>query len=154
MSSARRGALLAPSTIPCSLCPLISERRRTVSSKFFDTQVPSIFTEELVLPRHARCVLSRLRCNGHSLFLGSYLSRIESSSCSACGHLSSHSALSSYGLFKAHSLATLYLFTTSGPDPGELLGFWGSMVFRHAPISRSRVNNNPTQTGSGIVPPR
>ena len=57
----------------------------------FDTQVPSISTEELVLPRHARCVLSRLRCNGHSLLLGSYLSRIggiENPSCSACGHSS------------------------------------------------------------------
>ena len=52
---------------------------------------PSISTEELVLPCHARCVLSRLRCNGHSLLLGSYLSRIgriENSSCSACGHSS------------------------------------------------------------------
>ena len=38
-----------------------------VSSKFFDTQVPSISTVELVLPCHARCVLSRLRCNGHTL---------------------------------------------------------------------------------------
>ena len=96
---ARRGALLAPSAIPCSLSPLtcrihsrfISDWRRTVSSKFFDTQVPSISIEELVLPRHARCVLSRLRCNGHSLFLGSYLSRIgriENPSCSASGHSS------------------------------------------------------------------
>ena len=96
---ARRGALLAPSAIPCSLPPLtsrihsrlFSDWRRTVSSKYFDTQVPSIFTEELVLPRHARCVLSRLRCNGHSLLLGSYLSRIgriENPSCSACGHSS------------------------------------------------------------------
>ena len=96
---ARRGALLAPSAIPCSLSSLISrihssifsDWRRTVSSKFFDTQVPSISTEELVLPRHARCVLSRLRCNGHSLLLGSYLSRIgriENPSCSACGHSS------------------------------------------------------------------
>ena len=94
---ARQGALLAPSAIPCSLSPLISrirsslisDWRRTVSSKYFDTQVPSISSEELVLPRHARCVLSRLRCNGHSLLLGSYLSRIgriENSSCSACGH--------------------------------------------------------------------
>ena len=88
-----------PSAIPCSLTPLTSRThsclysdwRRTVSSKFFDTQVPSIFTEELVLPRHARCVLSRLRCNGHSLLLGSYLSRIGrigNPSCSACGHSS------------------------------------------------------------------
>ena len=96
---ARRGALLAPSTIPCSLSPHISrihsrlflDWRRTVSSKYFDTQVSSISTEELVLPRHARCVLSRLCFSGHSLLLGSYLSRIgriENPSCSACGHLS------------------------------------------------------------------
>ena len=91
---ARRGALLGPSAIPCSLSPLISrihsrlfsDWRRTVSSKYFNTQVPSISTEELVLPRHARCVFSRLRCNGHSLLLGSYLSkigRIDNLSCSA-----------------------------------------------------------------------
>ena len=70
---------------------LSSDWRRTVSSKFFDTQVPSISTEELVLPRHARCVLSRLRCNELSLLLSSYLSRIgriENPSCSACGHSS------------------------------------------------------------------
>ena len=96
---ARRGALLAPSAIPCSLFPLTSrihsrlflDWRRTVSSKYFDTQVPSISTEELVLPRHARCVLSRLRCNGHSLLLGSCTSRIGrigNPSCSACGHSS------------------------------------------------------------------
>ena len=96
---ARQGVLLVPSAIPCSLSPLISrihshlilDWRHTVSSKFFDTQVPWISTEELVLPHHARCVLSRLRCNGHSLLLGSYLSRIgrtENPSCSACGHSS------------------------------------------------------------------
>ena len=70
---------------------LFSDWRRTVSSKYFDTQVPSISTEELVLPRQARCVLSRLRCNGHSLLLDSYLfwiGRIENPSCSACGHSS------------------------------------------------------------------
>ena len=70
---------------------LISDWRRTVSSKYFDTQVPSISTEELVLPRHARCVLSRFRCNGHALLLGFYLprnGRIENPSCSACGHSS------------------------------------------------------------------
>ena len=39
-------------------------------------------------------------------------------------------------LCAAHSLATLCPFTTSGPDPGELPGFWSSMVFRHAPIPR------------------
>ena len=108
---ARRGALLVPSAMPCSHFSLISgihsslfsDWRRTVSSKFFDTQVPSISTEELVLLRHARCALSRLRCNGYSLLLSSYLyriGRIENPSCSACGHLSSHSALSSYGFLR------------------------------------------------------
>ena len=96
---ARRGALLAPSAIPCSLSPLISridsrhisDWRRTVSSKFFDTEAPSISTEELVLPHHVGCVLSHLRCNGDSLLLSSYLSRIgriENPCCSACGHSS------------------------------------------------------------------
>ena len=82
-----------------------------------------------MLPRHARCVLSRLRCKGHGLLLGylSRIGRIENPSCSTCGHLSSHSALSSYGLFVS---------TISGPDPGELPGFWGSMVSRHASIPR------------------
>ena len=93
----RRGVLLAPYAILCSLSPpisgihfwLFSDWRRTVSSKYFDTQVSSISTEELVLPRHARCVLSRLRWNGRSLLLSSYLSRIgriENPCCSACGH--------------------------------------------------------------------
>ena len=122
---------------------------RTVSSKFFNTQVPSIFTEDLVLPRHARCVLSRLSCNGHNLLLASYLSRIgriENPSCSACGHSSQDTshlilhcpATDSLG---RSLLATLCLVTTSGPDPGELPGFLCSMVFRHALIPRKGSGN-------------
>ena len=94
---ARLRALLAPSVISCSLSPLISrihsglflDWRRTVSSKLFDTQALSISTEELVLPRHTRFVLSRLCCDGHSIQMTSYLSRIgriENPSCSACRH--------------------------------------------------------------------
>ena len=44
--------------------------------------------EELTLPRSARCALSRLRCNGHSTLLNSYLHRVgraETPSCSNCG---------------------------------------------------------------------
>ena len=44
-----------------------------------------------MLPRHAFCVFSRLRCNGHSLLLSSFLfkiGRIENPSCSACRHSS------------------------------------------------------------------
>ena len=63
---ARRGGLLAlPQSLGLSRIhsDLFSDWKRTVSSKFFDTQVPSISIEELVLPRHASCALSRLRCN-------------------------------------------------------------------------------------------
>ena len=92
-----------PSAIPCSLFPFISrihfclfsDWRRTVPLKLFDTQVPSISTEHLVLPRHARCAFSRLCCNGHSLLLSSNLSRIgriKSPSFSACGHSSQNTS--------------------------------------------------------------
>ena len=55
---ARQGALLAPSAIPCSLSPLIyqihssllSDWRCTVSSKFFNIQVPSISIKETCAP--------------------------------------------------------------------------------------------------------
>ena len=55
---------------------LIVSRTGSVQSKFFDTQVSSVFIEELGFPCHAHCALSCLRCNEHSLMLSSYLSRI------------------------------------------------------------------------------
>ena len=126
---------------------IFSDWRHTVSSKFFDTQVPSISTEELVLSRHAHCVLSRLRCNGHSLLLGSYLSRIgriENSCCSACGHLSYHSALSSYQLFApltlwrlSVSLRPLVQALESCPASGAP---WSSAM--PPSLGRGRVINN------------
>ena len=44
-------------------------------------------------------------------------------------------------LCTAQSLATLCLCTTSGRYPGELPGFWGSMVSHHAPIPRKGSSN-------------
>ena len=147
---ARRDALLAPSAIPCSLSfltsrihsRLISDWRRTVSSKFFDTQVPSISTEELVLPRHARCVLSRLRATDTAFFWVLISRGLAELRILLAAPVDTHPRTSLISfctvqlrtLCAAHSLATLRLFTTSGPDPGELPGFWGSMVFRHVPI--------------------
>ena len=87
----RAGALLQPSTVTCSLSllPLVFAhlflRVRGVKAHQY-TEVLSVSTEELVLARPARCVLSHLRCNGHSSLLNSYLStieRIENPSCSA-----------------------------------------------------------------------
>ena len=40
-------------------CSIFADWRRTVSSKFLNTQVPSVSTDELVLPCHACSVLSR-----------------------------------------------------------------------------------------------
>ena len=102
-----------------------SDWRRTVSSKFLDTQAPSISTEELVLPRNARCVLSRLRCNGHSLLLSSYhsrIGRIENPSCIACGYSSrdtSHLVL--------HCPATNYLRRSLFVDSVALRPFFQAL---------------------------
>ena len=147
-----------PSVVPCSLFLLISRIHsclfsnwwRTVSSKFFDTQVPSISIEELVLPRHARCVRSRFPCNGHSLLLSSCLSgigRIENPSCSACGHSSqdiSHLILHCLAMDSLRRSVfgdSLSLYDLRS-RPWELPSFWGSMVFRHAPNSRKGSSNN------------
>ena len=93
----RQGALLVFSAMlrgPLLLSPvstLVLSRNGGVVSYVdsFDTGVPSISTEEFVLPRQARCVLSQLRCNEDSLLLSYYLSRIgkiKNPSFSACGH--------------------------------------------------------------------
>ena len=103
-----------------------------------------------MLPRHACCVLSRLRSNGHILLLGSYLSRIgriENPSCSACGHPSkdtSHSALSSYGLFAPLTLWRLSvslrpLVQTLGSLPASGASWSSAMP---PSLGRGRVTNN------------
>ena len=123
------GVLLMPSTISCvSLISHIhssqfSDWRHAVSSKFLDTQVPSISTEELGFPHHTHCFLSCLCCNGDSLLLSFYLSRIgriENPSCSACGHSSQDTSHLILHCPAMDFLATLCLCTTSGRDPEEL----------------------------------
>ena len=54
---ARRGALLLP---------LLHSWTAGVLSHLnpLTKQIPSVSTEKLLLPRHARCILSRLRCHG------------------------------------------------------------------------------------------
>ena len=81
-----------------------------------------------MLPRHARCVFSRLRCNGHSLLLGSYLSLgLAESRILSVALVDTRPRISLISFCTAqlrtfcaaHFLATLCLSTTSGPDPGE-----------------------------------
>ena len=103
-----------------------------------------------MLLRHARCDLSRLRCNGHSLLLSSYLSRIgriENPSCSACGHPSqdtSHLILHCPATeFLRRSLFGNFLSLYDlCPRPWVVPDFWGSVVLRHQPIPRKGLGNN------------
>ena len=150
--------LLVPSAIPCSLSSLISrihsclflDWRHTVSSKFCDTQALSIFTEEVVVLRHARCVLSRLCYNRHSLLLAPISLELAESKIflAALADTRLRTPLISFctvqlrTLCVARSLAIFCLCTTSGPGPEELLGFWGLMVFHHPPILRKGSGNN------------
>ena len=147
---ARRSTLLVPCTIPCSLFFFISR----IHLYFFSTggvvsHCNSLTHRVLQSPprnlySYDCYMLSRLRCNRHSLLLSCNLSRIgriENPSCSAYGHSSldiSHLILYCPAM---DSLVTLCLSTTSGPGPGELLSFCGSMVFCHAPIPRMGLGN-------------
>ena len=66
-----------------------SDWRRIVSSKFFEAQVSSVSTEELVLPCHARCVLYRSLLQQTQAYVILFIYRvgiIENPSCSVCGH--------------------------------------------------------------------
>ena len=55
----------------------------------------------------------------------------------------------------ARSLAIFCLSTTSVPAPGKFPDFWGSMVFRHAPILRKGSgNNNNSKTEIADAPLR
>ena len=123
---------------------LFSDWRRSVSSKFFDIQVPSISTEKLVLSclcckstQPSVKLLSLQDWQNREFFL-QHLQTLVSE------HFSSHSALSSYRLCATCSLATICFSTTCSPGLGELPGFGGSMVFRHAPIPWKGSGNNNT----------
>ena len=95
---ARWGALLASSAIPCSLSPIIfrihssfSQIGGVLSHLNFSTRRFPRFPPRNLCSLVMLAVFSRIRCNGHSLLLSSYLSRIgriENPSCSICGHSS------------------------------------------------------------------
>ena len=145
-----------------SLAPLISSQRlslytswrRSVQSGFFQHQIPSVSPEELTLPRSARCALSRLRCNGHSTLLNSYLHRVgraETPSCSNCGSEPqdlSHLVLDCPALdplrraIFGHTPSLL----DSGPVRGESPDYWDSAELIRAPIPRNGSGKTTTIT--------
>ena len=139
-SGVRCPSLLQPSTVQYYLSPLTSRihfsflgLRRTVSSKFFDTQVPY----------HTRCVLSHFRCIGHILLC---LCRTERPLCSAYGHPTQDTSpilhCSATDSYYRLLLAAPFLYDLRSQALGELLGFWGTMVSSHAPIPQKDSSNN------------
>jgi len=148
-SIAKTGATL-PVTQPCSLPPgsdyctkirhtRYSFWRRTLSHNSFSCQIPSVFSEELALPRLIHCELSRLRCHGHSLLLSSYLCRIKwkenFSMDTLCRiWLTSSLTFPHSSLSGVPSSAPLLPFWTSGPDLGAWPDCLVSVEFLHAPI--------------------
>ena len=136
-SLAKAGASLDPSSVSVSLAPLISSQRlslytswrRSVQSGFFQHQIPSVSPEELTLPRSTRCALSRLRCNGHSTLLNSYLHRVG----------------------RAETPLDLFLFWTSGPVRGESPDYWDSAELIRAPIPRNGSGKTTTTTTTTIL---
>ena len=117
-----RYSCLLQSLVVSLLSPLVStifffsDWRRTVSSKFFVTQLPSLSTKEFVLLLCIRCVLSSSlqRTQPSIKLLSPQLaeSRILHAMPAIIlprTHLSSHSALSSYGLFAPLALWRLFV---------------------------------------------
>ena len=75
-----------------------------------------MFTEEIGYPRHARCVLSRLRCHGHCLLLHSSFSKIGriENSCSYPSQDTSHLILHCSAT-NSCALALLRFFASQQP---------------------------------------
>ena len=134
---ARRTALLVPFAIPLLLSLLGLEAYCLIEIL---RHIGSL--EELALSSRSLCAhLSSLQ--RHSLLLSSSLSRIGriENPYSACGHLLSHSALSSYELF-----ALLAPWRLSGLGPGEFPGFWVPWSSAMPPsLKRGRVTTTPHQ---------
>jgi len=74
-SIAKTGATLSFAHVPSPLASVIAKIRHTryatwrrnPSHNSLFCQIPSVSSEELAIPRLARCEPSRLRCHGHSL---------------------------------------------------------------------------------------
>jgi len=129
----------------------IRHTRYSLKTKSFSNslfcQISSVSSEELALPRLARCKLSRFRC--HSLLLSSYLCRIKrkenaAPSDSLCRKYLTSCIVPHLSFSGAPSLALLLSFLTSGPDLGAWPDCWVSVEFLHAPsLGRGRVAPPP-----------
>ena len=159
----RRGALLGPSATPCSL----SLPSYLSYPLFFFSRTGGVLSHRSILthrfaqfPPGNLCSLVTLAvfslvyaatdtayCSA-LILLGLAESRIFPAAHADTRHrtpLISFCTVQLWTLCVDCSLETLCLSTTSGPDPGELPGFWGSVVFRHALIPRKGSGNQQQQ---------
>ena len=161
---ARRGALLVPTAISCSLSPLISrihfsvfsDWKHTVSSKILAHRLPrfpprnlcSLFTLAVSFLVYAAtdtvfCKASiSLELAESRILAGLVDTRPRTPLISFCAAQLRTLRRSLFGNF-------LSLYDLSGPCPVELPGFWGLIVFRHAPIrckGSGNNNNNNSKT--------
>ena len=94
---AKRGVTLDQKGVPISYASSLCLVKAKFVKSWWDAlpspllacRLPKVDKSEILLPRSARCELSRLRSNGHSLLLNSYLARIgkiSSPACPGCGH--------------------------------------------------------------------
>ena len=101
-------------------------------------------SEKFTLPRSARCALSRLRCNGHSSLLGTYLHRVGRAETPLCSNYGSESQDFFHLVLNCPVLAsgpmrsaTSSLFWTFGTVPGDMPDYWDSTESIRAPIPRN-----------------
>ena len=118
-----------------------------------------MFSEEHVLPRQARGIVSRLRRNGHSFLLNSSISRIggvEDPSCSTCGHPTQDT---SYLILHCPAMDTLHRSIVG--DCLFLYDLWSSLRrvaqllelhgFRPCPIIRKGPGNNYNKSNEAFT---
>ena len=105
-----------------------SDQRRAVSSKFFDTQISSIFNEELVLFRHARRLCYLIFAATDTAFCSALISLGLAESrilLAAPAYTRPRTPLISFCTVQLQTLCVTRsrLSTTSGPGPGKSPGF-------------------------------
>ena len=153
-SLAKVGALLTPPRYNLlSLSPLISSQRLSLYSSWrhsiqfglFQHRIPPVSSEELTLPR--------LRCNGQSTLLGTYLHRVGRAETPSCSNCSSESQDLFHLVLDCPVLDPMRraIFGHSLSIQGELTDYldFTELIRIRAPIPRNG-SGKPTATRNNI----
>ena len=130
---AEQGTLLQLSSPMSLLFTHILDWRGTVLFKFFDTHIPSAFTEELVLPRMpiVSSLIFAATDSALCYTLSSLNLRVLYAALAVIRHRTLFISFCTVLLWTLGAVCSLvtFLHTISGPGLVKLLVFWGSMVF-------------------------